>query len=118
MRNFIKKMREAGLVEDIERPVSTEFEAAKISAGTNKLVYLHNLDGHEAVMNLLSSRKALSVALGYDEKDIVKNLAKCEYNGKVTVKGSLSGIVSPVDADLTALPILKHFPKDAGRYLT
>lgn len=118
MRNFIKKMRDAGLVEDIERPVSTEFEAAKISAGTNKLVYLHNLDGHEAVMNLLSSRKALSVALGYDEKDIVKNLAKCDYNGKVTVKGSLVDIVKPADADLNSLPVLKHFPKDAGRYLT
>ncbi|MDD4126606.1 MAG: UbiD family decarboxylase [Methanomicrobium sp.] len=115
MREFIQKMRTAGLVEDVEEEVSSVFEAPKIASKTNKLVFFHKLDGNKkGVMNVTASRKALSVALGYPEKDIVQNLSKAEYNGKIVKKGELN--MHP--PDLLSLPIMKHFPKDAGRYLT
>ncbi|MBN2734181.1 MAG: UbiD family decarboxylase [Methanomicrobiaceae archaeon] len=115
MREFIQKMRNAGLVQDIEEEISSVFEAPKLASKTDKLLFFHKLDGQSrAVMNVTASRKALSVALGYDEKEIVKNLADSEYNGIVIKEGELN--MHP--PDLLSLPIMKHFPKDAGRYLT
>ncbi|MDD3977480.1 UbiD family decarboxylase [Methanomicrobium antiquum] len=115
MREFIKKMRDAGLVDDIYEEVSSVYQAPKIASKTNKLVFFHKLDGDKkSVMNVTSIRKSLSIALGYPEEDIVKNLSKAEYNGNVVNRGKLY-MIQP---DLLSLPIMKHYPKDAGRYLT
>ncbi|WOF17290.1 UbiD family decarboxylase [Methanoplanus sp. FWC-SCC4] len=115
MRDFIEKMREEGLVVDIEDEVSSIFEAPKIASKTDKLVFFHKLDRkHRAVMNVTASRKALSLALGYSEDQTVQNLSKAEYNGNLKSAGKLQ-MHHP---DLYSLPIMKHFPKDAGKYLT
>ena len=65
-------------------------------------------------MNTVVDRKSLSVALGIPEGDLVKRLAACNFSGTVTDGGTLKFEA----ANLSKLPILKHFPKDAGRYLT
>ena len=65
-------------------------------------------------MNAIYDRKSLSVALGIPEEKLVKTLAACTYAGKTHDAGKLS--FGP--AKLSDLPIMKHFPKDAGRYLT
>jgi 3-polyprenyl-4-hydroxybenzoate decarboxylase len=39
MREFIKKMRENGLVTDIDEPVSADIQAPKMAASTDKLLY-------------------------------------------------------------------------------
>ncbi len=114
MREFIEKMRKAGLVTDVKEEVSVDMQAAKMAAGTDKLLYFHNLGGHRALMNLTAGRRALSLALGIDEKTMVKTLADAKYNGKVVEDGTLP-MKKP---DLSRLPILHHFPKDAGRYIT
>jgi UbiD family decarboxylase len=114
MRDFIEKMRKAKLVVDVKEKVSADMQAAKKAAGTDKLLFFHNIGGHRAVMNLTASRKALSLALGIDEKQMVKTLADAKYNGKVIEDGTLP-MKKP---DLSKLPVMHHFPKDAGKYLT
>lgn len=115
MRNFIEKMRENDLVIDIEEEVSSVYEAPKIAAGTDKLVFFHKLDGsHRSVMNVTASRKAIAMALGYNEDELVENLSKAEYSGEVNKKGRHN--MHP--PNLFSIPVMKHFPLDAGRYLT
>jgi UbiD family decarboxylase len=114
MREFIEKMREHGLVTDIEEPVSVDLQAAKMSSTTDKLLFFHKIGGARAVMNLTASRTSLSLALGIDEKNIVKTLADAKFDGKVVTEGTLP-MKKP---DLAKLPIMHHFPKDAGKYLT
>ncbi|EHQ35741.1 UbiD family decarboxylase [Methanoplanus limicola] len=115
MRNFIEKMRENDLVIDIEEEVSSVYEAPKIAAGTDKLVFFHKLDGsYRSVMNVTASRKAIALALGYNEDELVENLSKAEYSGEVNYKGR--HYMHP--PNLFSIPIMKHFPLDAGRYLT
>jgi UbiD family decarboxylase len=114
MREFIKKMRGEGLVIDVERPCSPDMEAARMAAGTDKLLFFHNISGAQAVMNLTASRRALSLALGIGEKSMVKTLAKAQYDGCVVSAGKLM-MKKP---DLSRLPIMRHFPGDAGKYLT
>ncbi len=114
MREFIEKMREQGLVIDVEEPVSVDLQAAKMSSTTDKLMFFHKIGGARAVMNLTASRPALSLALGIDEKNIVRTLADAKYDGTVITEGSIP-MKKP---DLAKLPILHHYPKDAGKYLT
>ena len=115
MREFIEKMRKRGLVKDIEGPVSSDMEAAKMSAKTDRLLFFHNIDGKRAVMNLTANRASLALALGIDEKKMVKVLADAKFDGKVVKKGKLAPMEKP---DLSRIPIMHHFPGDAGKYLT
>ncbi|MDD1720113.1 MAG: UbiD family decarboxylase [Methanoregulaceae archaeon] len=114
MREFIDRMREHGLVTDVEEPADTVFDAPKKAAATDRLLYFHDLGGKKSVMNVTATRKSLSIALGIDEKNIVSHLARAEYAGKVVEDGPLT--MGPPDLD--SLPIMQHFPKDAGRYIT
>lgn len=114
MREFIEKMRKAGLVVDVKEEVSVDMQAPKMAAGTDKLIFFHKISGHRAVMNLTASRASLSLALGIDEKKIVRTLADAKFNGKLVEDGTLPMKKS----DLSKLPIMHHFPKDAGKYLT
>ncbi len=57
MRDFIEKMRDHGLVVDVEEPVSSDMQAPKMAASTDKLLFFHKIDGARAVMNLTASRQ-------------------------------------------------------------
>ncbi len=115
MRDFIAMMRKQGRVEDIESPCSTVYEAPRIASRTEKILFFHDLDGHRGVMNLLSDRRSLAAALGVEERDLVRHLAAATYSGRVVDGGRCQG---GVPADLSRLPVMKHFPGDAGRYFT
>ena len=114
MREFIKKMREEGLVVDVDEPVSADMQAPKMAAGTDKLIFFHKIEGARAVMNLTASRRSLSLALGIDENRMVKTLADAKFDGNVKTAGTLA-MKKP---DLSSIPIMHHFPHDAGKYLT
>ncbi len=115
MRNFIELMREQGRVEEIESPCSTVYEAPRMASRTAKILFFHDLDGRRGVMNLLSDRRSLAAALGVEERDLVGHLASMTYSGRVLGAGRLEG---GIPADLSRLPVMKHFPGDAGRYFT
>jgi len=114
MRNFIEAMRKEGMVLDVKEPCSSKIEAPKLASGTEKLVFFHDLDGSRAVMNLLTSRKRLSFLTGVPEKDLVKRLSKAEYTGSVIEEGT----IETEEPNLSRIPVMKHFPGDAGRYIT
>ena len=114
MRNFIQQMRDAGQVIEIERPCSTEFEAAKIAHSTDRMVFFHDLDGARAVMNVTATRSVLAAALGMEEAGLTRSLAESDARGRIDVREPLE-----MDrASLSTLPIMKFFPGDAGRYIT
>jgi UbiD family decarboxylase len=115
MREFIEMMRRKGRVEDIREPCSTVFDAPKRSKESSKILLFHDLEGHRAVMNLIADRSGLAAALGVDERELVPHLAGATYAGTVVDAGPLP---DPQPADLSRLPIMKHFPGDAGRYIT
>jgi UbiD family decarboxylase len=114
MREFIETMRKNGLVVDVDEEVSVDMEAAKMAAGTDKILFFHKIGGSRAVMNLTASRASLSLALGISEEKMVKTLADAKFNGNVIEDGKL-----PMNKpDLSKIPIMHHFPKDAGKYIT
>jgi len=115
MREFIEKMRKAGRVIDIHEPCSPDdMKAAQRAAATDKLIFFHNIGGARAVMNVTANRHALSLALGIDEKNLVKKLADANFDGKIINDGKLA-MQKPA---LSKIPVMHFFPKDAGKYFT
>jgi len=115
MREFIEAMRKAGRVIDISGPCSPDdMKAAKKAAGTDNLLFFHNIGGARAVMNVTAGREALALALGIDKKNLVKKLAEANFDGKIVNDGKLA-MQKP---DLAKIPVMHFFPKDAGKYFT
>jgi UbiD family decarboxylase len=114
MREFIEKMRELGLVTEIKEPCSPDMKAAQLAAATENVLFFHDCGGAHAVMNLTTNRKALSVALGIDERSMLRVLADAQFDGKIVNDGTLR-MDKP---DLSRIPVMHHFPKDAGKYIT
>ena len=82
MREFIERMRKAGLVVDVKEDVAPDMQAPKMAAGTDKLLFFHSIGGHRAVMNLTASRRSLSLALGIDERQMVRNNEDDKFDSK------------------------------------
>jgi len=114
MRKFVEKIRELGLVVDVTEPCSVDMQAAQMAAVTDKCLFFHNLGGRRAVMNLTANRRALSVALGIDEHSMVKTLGDAKFDGRIVNEGAIP-MKKP---DLSRIPVMHHFPKDAGKYIT
>jgi len=115
MREFIEAMRKAGRVIDIDGPCSPDdMKAAQKAAGTDNLLFFHSIGGARAVMNVTADHEALYLALGIDKKNLVKKLAEANFNGKIVNDGKLA-MQKP---DLSKIPVMHFFPKDAGKYFT
>jgi len=115
MREFIEKMRKAGRVIDVREPCSPDdMKAAQKAAATDKLLFFHDIGGARAVMNVTANRHALALALGIDEKQLVKKLADANFDGTIVNDGKLA-MKKP---DLRKIPVMHFFPKDAGKYFT
>jgi len=114
MREFIERMRKEGQVIDVHDSCSTDMQMAKMACKTDKLLFFHNISGARAVMNVTATRRAISIALGIEDHEIVQNLAGVTYEGTVVESGKLM-MQRP---DLSRIPVLKHYPKDAGKYIT
>jgi len=114
MREFIETMRRCGLLIDVHEPCSADMQAAKMASTTDRMLFFHDLDGARAVMNVTANRQALSLALGIDEREIVRTLSGAAFDGTVVEDGRLS-VQKP---DLSKIPVMHHFPNDAGKYIT
>lgn len=114
LRDFIEVMRNSGQVTDVADPVTEDFQAPKMAAGTDKLLFFHDFFGGRGVMNVTATRQSLSLALSIPEKEMVKMLSAKRYEGDVVCVGK----ITPSSVDLRRIPVMKHFPGDAGRYIT
>jgi len=115
MREFIEAMRKAGRVIDVTGPCSPDdMKAAQQAASTDNMLFFHDIGGARAVMNVTADRDALALALGIDKKNLVKKLAEANFDGKIVNDGKLV-MQKP---DLSKIPVMHFFPKDAGKYFT
>ncbi|SDF55505.1 UbiD family decarboxylase [Methanolobus vulcani] len=119
MREFIDQLRKNGKLVEVTEPVSKVFEAPRIAKKTPGPVLFHDIDGNKAIMNVLGSRDELATMFGVDKDKIIKKLSEVSPDGEVViVKNSPTMEVIEDEVDLTKLPIMTHFEKDAGPYLT
>jgi len=117
-RGFLHDLQEAGLLEEVDRPISPVLEAAALSLGAGPVLF-NNVDGKNCCMNVLGSRDLLARALSTSKEDMVKELARVDVDGGWIREVDSSSFMEVVtEPDLSSLPILTHFRGDGGPYIT
>ena len=105
----------------IDGPVKRNLDATRhFLANPNRPVFLPGLEGGPAAANLWSTRDRVASALGIPPNQLLPKLMDAQAHPSDTrvVDRADFQAQSTTDVDLTALPIPKLFPKDAGRYVT
>jgi UbiD family decarboxylase len=123
LRVFLQRLQEADLLLEVEETLSPRFELADIIARVPERTLLFNrVEGYEwrVAANLLATRRHLALALGVAPESIRQALAEAlkepEAPRVKPYDPSLWEVHS--DPDLTRIPVLTHYPGEAGPYLT
>ncbi len=115
MRDYLDRLVKDGQAIVVDEPVSPEYDAPKRSAATCRTLVFNDLgNGWRGVMNLVSDRASIARALDLPPDRVLPTLASARFDGAVALDGRLGRV--PVD--LGSIPVMKHYPKDAGPYLT
>jgi UbiD family decarboxylase len=113
VRDFLKK----DVV--IKEEANTEYEIARIlSENPDKTVFFEKVEGYpdfRMAGNLTPRREAVCEAIGTTPAEYIDYVTKAIENpiDPVVVEG-----VKRVETTLDKIPILRHFEKDAGRYIS
>ena len=121
----MKELENAGLLLRVKKEVDPAYEmAALIKKATKieKAILFENVKGkkHSVAANVAGSRRMLSNALSLDEKSFLEDLAKRSTNNRgvnMVQNAPVQQVVSDQSA-LTEIPMLTHFERDAGKYIT
>jgi len=119
IREWLEKFSDE--VVTIKERTSRELECTRVLLDhPRNPVYFKDLDGHEAVGNLWSTRDRIGAALGVTKDEMMGRLLQAQANPidtrLVTDAPFLKN--SSTDVDLLDSPVPKLFPRDAGRYIT
>ncbi|MFQ6135936.1 MAG: UbiD family decarboxylase [Candidatus Hydrothermarchaeales archaeon] len=106
----------------IKEKASTEYEIPRrLFEDPDKTILFENVEGSDfrVVGNLCTSRNGLCRALGTSKEDYIKHVLSAIENPidpAVVENGECQEIV--LETDLSKIPILKHFARNGGRYIT
>ena len=115
LRDYLENLVEDGAAIVVDEPVSPEYDAPKRSAATCRPLVFNDLgNGWRGAMNLVSDRATIARALDLHPDRVLPTLASSRFDGEVAIDGRLT--TAPVD--LGAIPVMKHYPGDAGPYIT
>jgi len=128
-RAFLASLEEKGQTVRITDHISREYEISTLMMDLEKkqkypLVIFENVAGSEfpVVTNALAPRSRLALAMGCGERDLAR-----EYGRRIQLRPGIkkvkkapfqANILTGDEIDLSKLPILTHFPIDAGPYIT
>lgn len=123
-RSFLSKLEKEGELIKVKKNVSTRFElAAVVSKFEGKQAILfEKVEGSNLMVacNVLGTRKRFCLAIGAKEEkqiraQLVSSIAKLSPPKKLL---DYTPFYDNYSNDLTSLPIITHFEKDAGPYIT
>jgi 2,5-furandicarboxylate decarboxylase 1 len=129
IRDFVAYLKEHGELLTLPTPLDPRFELSTILSELGKreapAILFEKVKGYQfpVVGNLLGTKKRLSIALGVDQEDLVEApLQKLEKKVSpilISNRSQRMVITKKEKIDLLKLlPILTHYSKDSGPYIT
>jgi len=124
LRDFLEEMEARGEVVHVKERVSPKFEIAAVMKNFDggPILLFEKVKGYEAkvVANVCSTRRRLCKALGAESEQLYSKLIKASSSPKKpkVVRNSPLKEVVKEDVKLSELPVLTHFEKDGGPYIT
>jgi 2,5-furandicarboxylate decarboxylase 1 len=118
-RDSLSTLDSQGLLTRVERPVNPRFEiSALLKKHEGRPILFENVDGSSVPVagNLLSSMDLLCGSLGMRKEEWIERLNTAMKNPGVVSEGR--GEFDYFEPDLDRIPILTHYPKDQGAYIT
>ncbi|MEM2546885.1 MAG: UbiD family decarboxylase [Candidatus Bathyarchaeia archaeon] len=123
LRSFLEQMEEKKEVLHIKDTVSTNFEIAYImkSFDNGPVLLFENVEGVETrvVANICGTRRRICEALNTSQEQLYRRLLdawRSPRKPKIVDDGPVKEVVE--EPDLLKIPVLTHFEKDAGPYIT
>jgi len=123
LREFVEEMEEKGEVTHVKAQVSPSYEVSSVmkSFDGDPLLIFDNVKGYrtKVVANVCGTRERICSALGVTPENLYKRLIdawRSPTPAKVVKEGPVKEVVEK--ADLSKIPILRHFKKDAAPYIT
>ncbi|MEM1674471.1 MAG: UbiD family decarboxylase [Candidatus Bathyarchaeia archaeon] len=125
-RDFIKQMEERGEVLHVMDEVSPEFEVSAVmqsfSYNNAPIISFDNIRGYSGVKivgNVCGTRRRLCMALGVSEEKLYDKIIEAvnkPMEPSITEDSPAKEVVE--EPRLSKIPILRHFERDAGPYIT
>ena len=118
LREFLDWLKKDGNLQEINKPISPIFEAPRYAYQDKRPVLFQDCNGMRAAMNVMNSRETFARALGVTPDNIINKLTSTGYNGEIRHVDDSPMMEVKSKANLSRLPIMKHFKKDGGAYIT
>ncbi|MEM2936315.1 MAG: UbiD family decarboxylase, partial [Candidatus Bathyarchaeia archaeon] len=123
LRSFLEEMEKKGEVTHIRDRVSPRFEVSSIMKAFDggPILFFDQVDGYDTkiVANVCGTRQRLCSALKVSPKDLYQRLVEAQRSPvapKVVNEGAVKEVIKK--PNLTEIPVLTHFERDAGAYIT
>ncbi|MEM4274918.1 MAG: UbiD family decarboxylase [Candidatus Nitrosocaldaceae archaeon] len=116
IRSFIDIIKKGNELIEINKEVSTKFEVAALIKQTDKTILFNNIQDNKfrIVANLCNTRKKFGLAI--DSEDIHSKILNAITNNRELLYEDIKA--RNIANDLSILPIVTHFEKDSGPFIT
>jgi UbiD family decarboxylase len=117
---FVKKLDEKGLLNRISKPVSPKYEVSTLMkmADGRVLLFEHIKESNMPIIaNVCSTRELVATGLGIEREQLIGKLTEAIDHPRKARTVEASGYES-IGPDLDQLPILIHYHKDGGPYIS
>jgi len=122
LRNYISLIKKSGDLKTIKSPVSTKYEIAGITAKVDGsfAVLFENIKESQfnLVSNLVGTRKRFSQAVGSTENTIHEKVVSSIKKAKKPKVIPSGNFMENKSKNLSILPIVTHFEKESGPFIT
>ncbi len=122
LRNYVSKVKKSKELHTVTKPVSTKFEIAGITAkvdGSNAVLFENIRESNfRLVSNLVGTRKRFAIAVGGTEFNIHEKVVSAIKKAKKPKTVSLGKFMENKSKNLLSMPIVSHFEKESGPFIT
>jgi UbiD family decarboxylase len=121
MKEFLKNAEKKFNLIEIDKEISTKFEATKIiKKYPRDIIILNNPKGYDIpiISGIANTREKIAYAINTGKDDIIHKMIDAMENPISVNKTYNLKNYNTTDADLNKLPILNHYKKDGGAYIT
>jgi UbiD family decarboxylase len=125
LAKFVNILEEKGLLTRISKPVDPKYEISTLMRMLDgRVLFFDHVKGFTMpiVANVCSTRDLVAIGLGTSRDQLIGKLAEAIDHPKkaklVEAEGYANEGYANIGADLNKLPILTHYPKDGGPYIS
>ncbi|MBS3815004.1 MAG: UbiD family decarboxylase [Hadesarchaea archaeon] len=123
-RNFLSELEEKDELIQVNKELSPEFEIPReLNKNEDKALIFNKIKNHDMKVagNICGARNRIAKALGVEREELIPRLREAHKNPRKPNKTSTAPIKENEikgKPNLEELPILTHFEKDGGPYVT